>query len=42
MGRTFQRGLNRPMPSAFPDIDEAIGDTLETFETTLEPPSCQR
>ena len=27
------------MPSAFPDIDEAISDTLETFETNLEPPT---
>ena len=27
------------MPSDFPDIDEAISDTLETFETNLEPPT---
>ena len=31
--------LNRQMPSAFPDRDEAIVDTLETFETNLEPPT---
>ena len=27
------------MPSATPDIDEAVSDTLETFETNLEPPT---
>ena len=27
------------MPSAFPDIDEAFSDTLETFKTNLEPPT---
>ena len=35
----FSEVLNRPMPSVFPDIDEAIGETLETFETILEPPT---
>ena len=33
----FSEVLNRPMSSATPDIDEAISDTLETFETNLEP-----
>ena len=27
------------MPSTFLDIDEEIRDTLETFETNLEPPT---